>query len=152
MHSDASVSDEFPIGKGLVCESLPNSLPLSLLSSLQLSLPISRPLSLPVVPPLFFSWFVSHYFLELYCQYSLIIRGQSLDSTNSWGAPPSCSICRSWYLGPWCPWRAWQPPCPPGSWPGREARQGEKVNTGGSLSPRVDWSLPGAICNIFLYH
>ena len=45
----------FVSGKGLVCESLPNSLQLSLLSSLQLSLPISRPLSLPIVPPLFLS-------------------------------------------------------------------------------------------------
>ena len=42
-------------GKGLVCESLPNSLPLSLLSSLQLSLTISHPLSLTIVPPLFLS-------------------------------------------------------------------------------------------------
>ena len=127
-------------GKGLVCESLLNSLPLSLHSSLQLSLPISRPLSLPIVPPLF----LSHHSLALYCQYSLIIQGQSLDSTNSRGAPPSCSICRSWYLGLWCPCRAWRPPCPPGSRPGREPRQGRKVNTGATcqaLSHRVDWSL-----------
>ena len=88
----------------------------------------------------------------LYCQYSLIIQGQSLDSTNSRGAPPSCSICRSWYLGLWCPFRAWWPPSPHGSRPGREARQGRKVNTWGSLRPRVDWSLSGAICNIFFYH
>ena len=41
------------VGKGLVCESLPNSLPLSLLSPLQLSLPISCRLSLPIIPTFF---------------------------------------------------------------------------------------------------
>ena len=55
-------------------------------------------------------------------------------------------------MDPWCPCRAWRPPCPPGRRPGREARQGRKVNTWGSLRPRVDWSLSGAICNIFFYH
>ena len=52
-------------------------------------------------------------------------------------------------MGLWCPFRAWWPPSPHGSRPGREARQGRKVNTWGSLRPRVDWSLSGAICNIF---
>ena len=94
------------VGKGLDCESLPNSLPLSLLFSFQLSLPISHPLSLPIDPPLFLSYFVSHYSLALYCQYSLIIRSQPVDSTNSRGSPPSCSICRSWFFDPWCPCRA----------------------------------------------
>ena len=55
-------------------------------------------------------------------------------------------------FGLWCPFRAWWPPSPHGSRPGREARQGRKVNTWGSLRPRVDWSLSGAICNIFFYH
>ena len=113
------------VGKGLVCWSLPNALPLSLLDSLPLSFPLSCPLSLPVAPPKFLSYFVSHYFLALYCQYSHIISGQLLDSTNSRGAPPSCTICRSW---------AQRPPCPPGTRPGREARQGRRVNTGGILN------------------
>ena len=42
------------VGKGLVCQSLPNSLPLSLLSSLPISLPLFCPLSVPIVP-LYFS-------------------------------------------------------------------------------------------------
>ena len=48
-------ADKKKVAKGLVCESLPNSLPLLLLSSLNVSLPLSRPLSLPIVPPLFLS-------------------------------------------------------------------------------------------------
>ena len=109
------------------------------------SLPLSCPLSLPIVP----LQFVSHYSLALYRQYSPIISGQSLDSTNSRGAPPSCSCsCWVWYLGPWCPCRAWRPPCPTRSRPGMGARQGRRVNIiWDSFSPRVDWSY---IHNIFL--
>ena len=84
--------------------------------------------------PLYFSPSLSPTILlpAIYCQYSLIIRGQSLDSSNYRGAPPSCSICRGWYLGRWFPCRSWRPPCPPGSRPGREARQERK----GHLDPQ----------------
>ena len=99
-----------------------------------------------------FPFYFSHCSLAFYCQYSLTISGQSLDSTNSRAAPPSCTIYRRWYLGPWCPCRAWLPPCPPGSWPGQEARQGRRVNDGGSLSPIKDQSLSGAIFTTFFYH
>ena len=140
-------------GSGLVCQSLPNSLPLSILSSFPLSLPLSCPLSLPIVLPNIspnLSPIILFHFIAN--RYSLIISGQSLDLTNSREAPPSCTICRRWYLGLWCPCTVWRPPCPPGSRPGPEARQGRRMNTGGSLSPSADWSLSGAILTIFLYY
>ena len=69
-------------------------------------------------------WFVSHYSLALYWQCSLMISGHSLDSTNSRGAPPSCTMFRRWYLSSWCPCRALRMPSPPwsrlGGRPGNE--------------------------------
>ena len=74
--------------------------------------PTFSPTFSPNCLPEFLSYFVSHYSFAPYCQYSQIISGQSLDSTDSRGVPLSCTICRRLYLGPWCPCRAWRSPCP----------------------------------------
>ena len=114
--------------------------------------PLLLPPFSPECPPKFLSLCVFHFFLALYCKYSFLISGQSLDSTDS---REFLSAVKYVGYGIWAHAVSEEHGGHPAllSRPGWEARQRRRVNINrGSLSQLVDWSLSEALFTTFFYH